>query len=234
VVVVFDEFQRLNRCPDEPLSIIRSALMSPGASNVSLVFTGSIREALKMMLERSDEPIFGEAYEMQLPQIDHVAFLEYLEFSFQTTGRAADEEALNHLLNLTRRHPKRTQQLAWEVWRSAAEGGRVTVELVEAAHAELLTGRDSAEFATILDTLAAGGEPQANEERGLFLLAEGGGTTPTSRRHVARYGFTNHTMIVPALERLRRRGLAEQRGRDWVIVDPLFEAWLRRNSPFAE
>lgn len=235
VVVVFDEFQRLNRCPDEPLSIIRSALMSPGAGNVSLVLTGSIREALKMMLERSDEPIFGEAYEMQLPEIDHVAFLEYLEFNFQETGRPADEDALNHLLNLTRRHPKRTQQLAWEVWRAAgAVDGPVTVDLVETAHEEMLSGRDSAEFAAVLDTLTAGGEPEANEERALFLLAEGGGRNPTSRRHVALYGFTNHTMILPAFERLRRRGLAEKRGREWTVVDPLFEAWLTRNSPFAD
>ncbi len=233
VVVVFDEFQRLNRCPEEPLSIIRSALMSPGASNVSLVLTGSIREALRMMLEQSDEPIFDEAHQMQLPEIDHVEFLEYLEFSFQESGRPATEDALNHLLNLTRRHPKRTQQLAWTVWRMAEPGGEpIGVDLIEAAHEEMLTGRDSGEFAARLETLSSGGEPEVNEERALFLLAEGGASNPTSGRHVSLYGFTNRTMIVPAFERLRRRGLVEQRGREWIIVDPLFEAWLQRNSPF--
>ena len=68
VVVVFDEFQRLNRCPEEPLSVIRLVLMSSGSGNVSLLLTGSIREALKMMLEKSDEPIFDEAHQMQLPE----------------------------------------------------------------------------------------------------------------------------------------------------------------------
>jgi hypothetical protein len=53
LVVVFDEFQRLRHCPGDPLSIIRSALMSSGANHVSLLFTGSIRNALKMMLEDS-------------------------------------------------------------------------------------------------------------------------------------------------------------------------------------
>ena len=43
VVVIFDEFQHLNRCPENPLGIIRSALMGPGANHVSLLFTGSIR-----------------------------------------------------------------------------------------------------------------------------------------------------------------------------------------------
>ena len=91
LVVIFDEFQRLRNCPGDPLSIIRSALMSLGANDVSLVFTGSIRNALQMMLESSDQPIFGEAAEMQLPEIDRVDFLEYLDFQFEATGKPANE-----------------------------------------------------------------------------------------------------------------------------------------------
>ncbi len=233
VVVVFDEFQRLNRCPDEPLSLIRSALMSTGSGNVSLLLTGSIREALKMMLERSDEPIFDEAHQMDLPRINHVEFAEYLEYNFEASGKPAHEEAIDHLLHLTGCHPKRTQQLAWTTWRMARPSDRpIPIDVVESAHDEMLGGQDAGEFAATVSLLAAGGESETNEERALFLLAERGGGSPTSREHVGLYGFTNHTMIVPALERLRRRGLVEQRDRVWSIVDPLFAAWLRRNSPF--
>jgi hypothetical protein len=233
VVVVFDEFQRLNRCPDEPLSLIRSALMSTGSANVSLLLTGSIREALKMMLERSDEPIFDEAHQMDLPRINHVEFAEYLEYNFEASGRPAREEAIDHLLHLTGCHPKRTQQLAWTTWRMARPADRpIPIDVVETAHNEMLDGHDAGEFAATVSLLAAGGESETNEERALFLLAERGGGSPTSREHVGLYGFTNHTMIVPALERLRRRGLVERRDGVWSIVDPLFAAWLRRNSPF--
>ena len=38
----------------------------------------------------------------------------------------------------------------------------------------------------------------------------------------------------PALERLRGRGLVEQRDDGWYIVDPLFDEWLRRVSPLAD
>ncbi|HEY4810360.1 MAG TPA: hypothetical protein VIH71_04810, partial [Solirubrobacteraceae bacterium] len=113
LVVVFDEFQRLRHCPGDPLAIIRSALMSSGSNHVSLLFTGSIRNALKMMLERSQQPLFGEAAEMQLPAISRVDFLEYLDFQFEATGKPAEEAALEHLLNATRTHPRSTQQLAW-------------------------------------------------------------------------------------------------------------------------
>jgi hypothetical protein len=80
------------------------------------MFTGSIRNAVQMMLEDSHEPIFGEATRMQLPTIDKVDFVEYLDFQFEATGKPAEEQALEHLLNLTRSHPRSTQQLAWEAW----------------------------------------------------------------------------------------------------------------------
>jgi hypothetical protein len=52
--------------------------------------TGSIRKALKMMLEDSHQPIFGEATRMQLPTIDRVDFMEYLDFQCDATGKPAD------------------------------------------------------------------------------------------------------------------------------------------------
>ncbi|MFL5912410.1 MAG: hypothetical protein ACJ768_17815, partial [Gaiellaceae bacterium] len=113
LVVIFDEFQRLRHCPGGPLSIIRSGLMSTGANHVSLLLTGSIRNALKMMLEDSQQPIFGEAVRMELPTIERVDFMEYLDYQFEATRKPADEQALTHLLNLTRNHPRSTQQLAW-------------------------------------------------------------------------------------------------------------------------
>src|SRR2546423_1503899 len=80
LVFVFDEFQRLRACPGDPLAVIRSALMSSGANHVSLLFTGSIRNALRLMLEESGAPLFGEAAEMQLPVIARADFLEYLDY----------------------------------------------------------------------------------------------------------------------------------------------------------
>src|SRR5437879_13617638 len=99
--------------------------MSSGANHISLLFTGSIRNALKMMLESSDQPIFGEAKQMQLPAIDRADFLQYLDFQFSETGRPADE-ALNYLLNATAAHPRSTQQFAWECWSQTRPGKPVT------------------------------------------------------------------------------------------------------------
>jgi hypothetical protein len=234
LVVILDEFQRLRHCHGEPLSIIRSALMSSGANHVSLLFTGSIRNALQMMLESSDQPIFGEAADMQLPEIGRADFLEYLDFQFQATGKPADEGALNYLLNATRAHPRSTQQLAWECWMNTAAGEPVTLATVTHAHDRLVRTIERSEFAAVLNILMNGEESEVNEVRALQLLADRGGDSVTSRPTAARYGFSSHSRVPTSLARLQRRGLVDQRDGVWYIVDPLFNEWLRRASPLAD
>src|SRR3954452_6296248 len=172
LVVVFDEFQRLRHCPGDPLSVIRSALMSSGANHVSLLFTGSIRNALKMMLEDSEQPIFGEAVDMQLPPIDRVDFLEYLDFQFEATGKPADDDALEYVVNATGSHPRSTQQLAWEAWASTRAGRRVTLDTVISAHDRLVQTIERSECASVLNVLMNGDEGEVNEVRALQLLAD--------------------------------------------------------------
>jgi hypothetical protein len=234
LVVVFDEFQRLRHCPGDPLAIIRSALMSTGANHVSLLFTGSIRNALKMMLERSQQPIFQEAVELQLPAISRADFLEYLDFQFEATGKPADEDALTYLLSATRAHPRSTQQLAWECWMHTDPGERVTLETAIRAHDRLVQTIERSEFASVLQVLMNGDEGEANEVRALQLLADRGGDTVTSRTTAVLYGFSSHSRVRPALVRLQGRGLVDERDGSWYIVDPLFDEWLRRASPLAD
>jgi hypothetical protein len=234
LVVVFDEFQRLRHCPGDPLAIIRSALMSSGANHVSLLITGSIRNALKMMLEDSHQPLFGEAADMQLPTISRIDFLEYLEYQFEATGKPAEEPALEHLLNVTRSHPRSTQQLAWECWAGTPARRPVTLETVMRSHDRLVQTIERSEFASVLNVLSSGDEGEINEVRALQLLADRGGGTVTSRPLASLYGFSSHSRVRPALVRLQGRGLVDQRDGVWYIVDPLFDEWLRRASPLAE
>jgi hypothetical protein len=201
---------------------------------VSLVFTGSIRNALQMMLASSQEPIFGEAKQMQLPAIGRADFIEYLDYQFEGTGKPAQEDALNYLLNATAAHPRSTQQLAWEAWQATSAGEQVTLDTVIRAHDRLVQTIERSEFASVLNTLMSGDEGEVNEVRALQMLADRGGDNVTSRPTTTRYGFSSHSRVRPALERLQRRGLADERDGSWYIVDPLFSEWLRRASPLAD
>jgi hypothetical protein len=231
VVVCFDEFQRLNRCPGQPLAIIGSALLGTGTRNVSLLLTGSIREYLEMMLNNSREPLFNRATKMRLPAITRAEFHDFLGFQFEATSRSISERALDHLLAISDAHPKRTQQLAWATWQ---RGARRTLEIedVQDAFGELMNDQQ-ADFAIIEETLANGEESDATERKALYLLADHAGDGLTSPRLAERYGLGARTTAKNAMPRLARRGLVEHESSDrWRIIDPFLAEWLRRNSPF--
>jgi energy-coupling factor transporter ATP-binding protein EcfA2 len=231
VVVCFDEFQRLNRCPGEPLAIIGSALVGPGIGNVSLLLTGSIREYLEMMLNNSREPLFNQAFKARLPSIGRAEFHEFLAFQFEATGRAPTERALDYLLALSEAHPKRTQQLAWATWRQGARGS-LDLDDVRKAFEELMDDQQ-ADFAVIEETLANGEEAEATERKALYLLADHPDQGLTSTALATRYGLGAHTTAKKAMPRLARRGLVERAATDrWKIIDPFLAEWLRQNSPF--
>jgi hypothetical protein len=102
------------------------------------------------------------------------------------------------------------------------------------AHDGLVQAIERSEFAAVLNVLMGGDEGEINEVRALQLIADRGGDTVTSRALSSLYGFSSHSRVPAALERLQRRGLVNRRDRTWYIVDPLFAEWLRRASPLVD
>src|SRR5205807_2122438 len=130
----------------------------------------------------------------------------------------------------TNSHPKRTQHVAFHVWEAHAGGSAISVADVQEAFDALITsGKDNTDFTKIMDALLSGPDPEENEAKALFLTAGGG--SPSSEGDARRYGLGSTTTARRALDRLRDRGIIQRRGTQWVIVDPLLDAWLRRQNP---
>jgi energy-coupling factor transporter ATP-binding protein EcfA2 len=228
IVIAFDEFQRLNSCPGEPLSHIRTALMGPAnAGHVSLLLTGSLREKLQLMLKTDTEPIWDQALERELPDLDGPAFIDYLQFRFDSSGKPIEDTAIEHLVELGGHHPKRTQQIAWHTWDQALPDEEIEVDAVNAAYENLIESEDK--VAGAVDQLLSGDESEVNEAKALFLI--GAGASPGSRLDAHRYGLANESTTARALKRSKARGLVREVGGNWRITDPLLAEWLRRNDP---
>jgi AAA+ ATPase superfamily predicted ATPase len=231
IVVIFDEFQRLNRCPGQPLTVIRDALTGIEAENVAMVFTGSIREALAMLLRNSEEPLYQQAVEMALPDIDRTEFFDFLVLSFEATGKPCADAAVDLILNTTGGHPKRTQQLAWQAWEDTPAGGTVDLVTVEAALEPALS------LAGIRDQFDALIADDENLGRMLDAIVASGGSGATSKALLKRLGISGGGAASRALDKLRRLGFVEpvpeERG-SYRIADPFLAEWLRRTSPFGD
>lgn len=231
LVVIFDEFQRLNNCPGEPLSIIRSALMEPGeGQQVSLFLTGSMRERLDLMLHSSTEPIWDQTHDVEIPEIGSEEFLTFLELRFDASGKPIDENAVEELIAFTNLHPKRTQHLAWMAWEDTHPGSHVTVDEVRGAWEKLVAGvAPGVDFGAMLDQLLTGDSSDVSSAKALLLI--GAGHSAGSTKSAKTYGLSDATTTRRALERMRNRGVVKGSGSRWEIVDPLYAEWLRRQDP---
>lgn len=231
LVVAFDEFQRLNSCPGEPLSIIRSALMgTEQTGRLALLLTGSMRERLELMLHTDTEPIWNQTLDQELPPLDSADFADYLQDRFEATGKPIEDRAVEHLIELTKSHPKSTQHLAWHVWDRSTGENDISVEDVQEAFEDLLdSGSSSTGFAREFEMLLSGNESEINDARALLLVASN--ASPGSSAAARQYGLSNATATRRALDRLHDRGLIGDDGGTWVVVDPLLAEWLRRNNP---
>lgn len=231
IVVLFDEFQRLRHCAGEPLGVIRSALLTTHTPHVSILVTGSMRDGLQMMLRDSRKPIFGQTTEKQLPRIPEDEFIEYLESRYNESGMDIQPLAAERIVSLCEAHPKRTQQLAAMVWDAHRRSKPITVDNVDDAYTNLLE-HEAPDFRDIYAQLVEGGDPEVNEARALFVLAEAQSRGLTSRVTSEQWGFRHHNALGDAAQRLRRRGLVDRNEHGYFVIDPLLRDWLQANNPF--
>lgn len=232
LVIVFDEFQRLNRCPGEPLSIIRSACLAPELQGrLSLLITGSLRERVEMMLHADTEPIWDQTHDLSLPALDAAQFLAFLEHNFEATKKPISARAAELILDLADGHPKRTQHLAWQVWEMADKDEIQPADVHDAFELLLSSTSHCTNFAGVIDSMLDGEQSDVNNARALFLIS--GGESPGSRSAPPAYGLSGPAVARRALERLKERGVISGHGTQWRVVDPFFAEWLRRQDPLA-
>jgi hypothetical protein len=237
VVVAIDEFQRLTAWPEadrlELLGMIRSYLMGRGSSHVSLLFTGSQRAGLQLLLENSHAPIFQQTHPIELPRLQFDEVMEALELACAATGRPISDKAARLVLRLAKLHPRRTQQLAWHAWNEAASAGAITDEVVRLAYARIMS-QASADIAETVRMLSLADD---RLRRALYLVADNAGIGLISEGLSERYGIGGSRKAIERdLAKLVAMALVERRetqsGIVWRITDPFLDAWLRETSPY--
>jgi len=233
LVIILDEFQRLAKCSGDPVLIIDSALMGTNSS-VKVVFSGSIRHALELMLEDTNSPTFGRVEKVELPRITRSEFFDFIQTKFQATNRLISASTIEHLLDLTKCHPKRTQQLAGKVWEMLSEKEEASIRILDTTLTEILNS-DAAKFESMLDMLS----PEKPGERYalgmLVLLAIHNGEPPKfTKELLEEYGLVQHNNTILAFSVLESKGLIHTDAQNRrMISDPFFTYWLQSYYSFS-
>jgi hypothetical protein len=184
---------------------------------VSWVFTGPRLFAGEQSLQAD------RARVMEVGALDPAVFADEVTRRFAATGRDAGEAA-QVIASVGGGHPQRSSLLAAELWELTPEGGRATVAMARAAIDNALI-RCAAEFEIGWNAL------HSNEQRVVVAIANG--IAPQGTRAQRATGLASISAAQRALQGIKSSGVAQVRGEQTTLTDPLFAEWLQRRYPQA-
>jgi hypothetical protein len=213
-LIVLDEFQDITRVKQMD-ALLRSHIQFQGAV-ASFVFAGSEPGLMRELFEDRERPLYGQAVPMRLGRLDDADIAGYLVARFRESGRSVGE-ALNPLIASAQGHPQRAMLLAHRLWEEVPPKGTGTLDAWSRAHAAAL-----AELRPEFD--ANWRRLSTNEQKALRAVVAGHGS-PYQRRVLERLDVPKSS-VRAALGQLAGSATVEQRGEEYVLIDPLFAEWI--------
>jgi hypothetical protein len=213
-LIVLDEFQDITKVKDMD-ALLRSHIQFQGEV-ASFIFAGSEPGLMRELFENKERPLYGQAVPMRLERLADADLAGYIIDRFRETGRSVGD-ALNPLIAAVQGHPQRAMLLAHRLWEETDADGTATLADWTKTRAAALTELQP-EFDANWRRLST------NEQKALRAVVAGQGS-PFQRRVLEQLDLPKSTARA-ALTSLRANATVEQRGEDYVLVDPLFAEWI--------
>lgn len=213
-LIALDEFQDVVKVTQMD-AILRSHIQYHGEV-ASYVFSGSEPGLMRQLFEERERPLYGQAVPMRLGRLEDADIAAYVADRFRRSERSAGE-ALNPLLAAAEGHPQRAMLLAHRLWAEVQQGEEAAL-----AHWRRALDRARAELEPEFE--AHWRRFSATEQRTLRAVVAGEGS-PYRRRVLERLEL-NKASAQQALRSLVARAEVEAGERGYVLVDPLFAAWI--------
>jgi hypothetical protein len=215
-LIVLDEFQDITKVKQMD-ALLRSHIQYQG-DVASFVFSGSEPGLMRELFEDKERPLYGQAVPMRLDLLADADIAAYVSDRFRRTGRSVGD-ALNPLIAAAQGHPQRAMLLAYRLWDGIEAGGTAGLGDWSRAHVAAL--------AEVQPEFDAHWRRLSTTAQKALRAVVGGGGSPFRTRVLAQLDLPKSTARA-ALKSLAASATVEQRGDEYVIVDPLFAEWIGR------
>ena len=215
-LIVLDEFQDITKVKEMD-AVLRSHIQFQGEV-ASFVFAGSEPGLMRELFEDKARPLYGQAVPMRLERLADADIAGYIGGRFRESGRSVGE-ALNPLVAAAQGHPQRAMLLAHRLWEEVEPDGTATLADWARAHAAAL-----AELQPEFD--ANWRRLPTNAQKALRAVVAGEGS-PFQRTVLEQLDLAKSTARA-SLTSLVAGATVEQRGDEYVVIDPLFAEWISR------
>ena len=218
-VVIFDEFQDIQKVPSEDSLLARLRGMIQHQEFTSFVFCGSVRSSMEDIFTNHDSPFFNMAMRLQLGPLDRDIFIKFLAVKFMEGGRVPGDALLDKIIDLCGDNPGAVQRFCTALWLATSTGQIIVEEdLVKAW--ERLFAMQAEQYGIILQGLSN------QQYQALRALARFGGKSKVTGEFVLMTGISLQASLVKALKGLVDKRVVVKEKTVYKIGDPFLTGWL--------
>ena len=135
IVIAIDEFQQIRDYPEQNMeALLRTYIQQ--THNLTFIFCGSKKRMMADIFANEKKPFYNSTSFVSLDKISEESYSAFIRQLFNERQRSITDEALQFILEWTRRHTYYTQQLCHTVYANGNEA--VTIDEVKKACEQLM------------------------------------------------------------------------------------------------
>ncbi len=212
IVVIFDEFQEINKIDKNLDKKLRAILQHH--KMVNYVMLGSQESLMKEIFEKKKSPFYHFGYLMQLDKIPYEEFFDFLTERFEkikNNGSGLSKE----ILEFTKLHPYYTQQLAFNVWENLIKNNSEDIKEV-ILNSVITHDNDYERLWGLLN----------KTEMKIIIALAYERKSPLTDEIRTKYMLGASSTVFSSLKKLIQNGFVVKINSSYEIEDPFFKEWL--------
>lgn len=217
IVVAIDEFQQIANYPEENVeALLRKNIQF--LPNVQFIFSGSNKHVLINMFADVKRPFYQSTQFMLLREIPEASYSEFIRHHFEKHNKTITDEAVQYILENTRRHTWYVQFLCNSLFGAQ-------VKKTDLKQAE-----------SVLKQILLENEPYYFEYRNLIttqqwnlliaLARENGIREITTGEFIKTHNLTNAATVKRGIESLLQKELVCEIDEKYYVYDVFLSLWL--------
>ncbi len=218
-VIVFDEFQEINRLNGEIIEKqFRSVLQFH--HEIGYIFMGSKTHMMLNMFADRRRAFYNIGKIQKLDKISKQEMIDYMKKGFKEGAFTFDEGIFEKVLSYTENIPYYNQYLASQIWQVAKDEEKTINEEVVEKAVNLILDNQADYYYTLFDQLTS----YQRSVLHAFLQEQ---NNIYSKEYTQRYGLSSVSSTQRAMKRLVELDIIEKSDDKHIFSDPFFPLYLR-------
>lgn len=223
IVIAIDEFQQIREYPEQNMeALLRTYIQQ--THNLTFIYCGSKKHLMADIFTNEKKPFYSSTAFVSLGKIDESPYASFIRRLFSESDRKITDDAIQFILDWTRRHTYYTQQLCHTIFATGDEN--IDIDEVKAACNQLMK-QGEAIYLQYRQMLTI--------KQWSYLIAiakEGSVQQITSAQFLGRHRIGSASTSQRLADALSEKGLLNDEttlnGTIYTVNDVFFSHWMER------